>query len=145
MKTKSLIILSICLFICCAVIYSCSNTAEKEPKEPEMAKVSELAQMMKDMHAHAAEMREAILADSLGTLPDFDKDYHLMKTLTPTDESVRTPLFESFSGLFIASAEEIHQNKKNRKYQYNNMLDACVSCHQTYCPGPVKRINKLRI
>jgi cytochrome c556 len=143
-KKSSVVLLLLCL-LCTVVIYSCANTEAEQPKEAEMAKVSELAEMMRDMHAHAAEMREAILADSLGELPTFARQYELMNTLIPTDQSVRTPIFEGFSGLFMEYAQEIHQNKENRVYNYNNMLNACVSCHQTYCPGPIKRINKLKI
>ena len=37
------------------------------------------------------------------------------------------------------------QEKEEIQEQYNTMLQLCVACHQQNCPGPIKKIQKLRI
>ena len=32
-----------------------------------------------------------------------------------------------------------------QKEQYSRVINACVQCHQEFCPGPIRRINKLKL
>jgi cytochrome c556 len=128
-----------------AAINACGDSETAKAPEPEMAKTSELAQMMRDMHEYAAQLRASILEDSLAPMPNFAKDIYLMKTAVATDPSVKTPVFEGLSDVFIESLQKVSNPSEGKIFSYNNMLDACVNCHKAYCPGPIKKINKLRI
>ena len=55
--------------------------------------------------------------------------------------------FEGFVGVMKASfhAYKTLEGSEGRIDAYNNVVTGCVACHQTYCPGPVKRLQKLII
>lgn len=62
--------------------------------------------------------------------------------LEPTDSTVLVEVFYEHNEKFKAAYEELL--RASDKPAYNAMLTACVNCHEDFCPGPIKRINKLR-
>ncbi|MCA1752342.1 MAG: hypothetical protein LC670_11245 [Flavobacteriales bacterium] len=145
MKTRILL----CLII--AATWACSSTSESEA-EPEtedkksemvMAEVSELAALMKEIHADAKDWRTALLNGETVTA---DTDIYTRLTESePTNKNVEGPAFNGMSqhyqsklSAFLA-ASDIELAKK----EYNNLVSACVQCHQNYCHGPIPTIEKL--
>lgn len=62
--------------------------------------------------------------------------------LEPTDSTVLVEVFYEHNEKFKAAYEALLRSSD--KPAYNAMLTACVNCHEDFCPGPIKRINKLR-
>lgn len=108
-----------------------------------MAEWSELALLMREIHEDAKSWREAL---NKGT---FEQDsisvYKLLVESTPTDEAVEGPIFDGFALNYQLALDSLMQAKNIdlAKVKYNNLVTACITCHQTYCPGPVKTIKKL--
>jgi cytochrome c556 len=52
---------------------------------------------------------------------------------------------------FLASMDEVYARQERSsapdqvKNGYNLMVEACMNCHRSYCPGPMVRIKKLYI
>ena len=50
-----------------------------------------------------------------------------------------------FAEAFISKFNALEKEKEDPKLFYNAFIQNCISCHNTQCPGPIKRINKLRV
>lgn len=106
---------------------------------------SEMALLMRAMEADLKAQRVAILAGE--PLPEITSNVEDMLSATPSDESFLNENFEGFVGVMKASfhAYKSLEGNEGRIDAYNNVVTGCVACHQTYCPGPVKRLQKLII
>jgi len=62
----------------------------------------------------------------------------------PTDSSVLTDQFFLRAGQFKRRFNELVQPGGNVMERYNLVLDACIQCHTENCPGPLKKIKKLK-
>jgi hypothetical protein len=62
-----------------------------------------------------------------------------------TDESDNDQFFKEQATLFIKAQEMIYKDPKNAKQHFNDGINACVSCHQVKCGGPIPKIKKLYI
>jgi hypothetical protein len=104
---------------------------------------SELAWLMRQMYDDSEKIRTAILNNSLPN--DFRKKFKSIHTATPTDMSVKGEVFDHSAKAFLQTLDKFYTNKENQVENFNLVVNACVSCHQNYCPGPIKRIKKLSI
>lgn len=130
------------------LVWACANseveaTKEVTKTEVKMAEWSELALLMRDIHEDAKAWRQAI---DDGT---FEQDsvaiYKLLVESTPTDEKVKGPVYESFAQHYQMALDSLMGAKNINlvKEKYNNLVTSCITCHQTYCTGPIKTIKKL--
>jgi hypothetical protein len=62
-----------------------------------------------------------------------------------TDPSENDEFYKQHAQLFIESQEKIYQEKGKEKENFNAMVNACISCHEVKCTGPIVRIKKLYI
>lgn len=140
---RIVIVALIMLLVWACADQSAENTNQNNKTEMKMAEWSELALLMRDIHEDAKSWRTAI---DNGT---FEKDsidiYKLLVESTPTDEDVEGPVFEGFAQNYQIALDSLMQAKNIdlAKVKYNNLVTACITCHKTYCPGPVKTIKKL--
>jgi len=58
---------------------------------------------------------------------------------------VKTPEFKAFNELLINQAKVLQEDSANRVEGFNQFVNRCIDCHQSFCPGPIKRIKKLII
>lgn len=105
---------------------------------------SELALLMRSMYDSAASVKELI---KQGKLPDkFPEAFLKIHTATPTDSTVRTVEFTAFANDYINGLNTLHSSPKEKLLSnYNMLVQKCVNCHQAVCPGPIQRINKLKL
>ncbi len=70
-----------------------------------------------------------------------------MFTAVPTDGKIgNSLLFEKLGIAFKTKVQGLSlANSTDLSSHYNLMITACVNCHRNFCPGPIKRIEKLRI
>lgn len=142
------------LSILCAIlliVWSCTETEspakmdQAAVAEIKMAEFSELAKLMRQIHKDAKSWRKQIVDGELVT--DTVSIYTALIESTPTKEEVQGPVFEGMAANYqvqldaFLSAEDIDLAKS----AYNNLVGTCISCHQSYCPGPVKTIKKLYV
>jgi len=107
-------------------------------------KPSQLAKLMERMHLDMKNYREKVVAQK--NIPDLSKKWKKIYTAQPTDESVKGEKFDTYADHFFQKYDELLTAQENqRKTAYNNLVTNCVSCHESFCPGPIKSIKKLYI
>ena len=112
-------------------------------KKFEMYEMSEMAKLMEQMYAHNQQLRLRIIkGDTLGKFPEFFNDIHTATFTTPSDNDA---FFKENAKKYIDAQKLIYSDSKNVKENFNKGLDACVTCHQGKCGGPIPRIKKLYI
>ncbi len=115
---------------------------EKPKEDLQMYKASEMAVLMEQMYVHNKQLREKIIKDdSLGELPKY---FLNISVATMTKGKERDDFFNTKTGFFLKTQSEIY-GSKNTKNSFNTMVDACISCHEVKCGGPIERIKTLYI
>lgn len=137
--------LLILLFLCSALWFSSceQQTPSEQPVVKAQSKVEAakpMALMMRAIYDQSKSMRT-----ELETGKALDSSFYRFlefHQLEPTDSTVLVEVFYEHNEKFKAAYEELL--RASDKPAYNAMLTACVNCHEDFCPGPIKRINKLR-
>ena len=143
---KNLLFLFVCIFlICCNKKQeksSCTNTNSKT-KRFEMYEMSEMATLMEQMYVDNQRLKERIKkGDTIGKFPNHFLEIH---KAVMTDETENDTFFKSKAILFINAQELIYKDPKNAKQHFNDGVNACISCHEVKCGGPIPKIKKLYI
>jgi len=106
---------------------------------------SELALLMRKLYLDADSIKQLIVTNK-GTISDeFITELEIVHSAIPTDLSVKTPEFDAFNKSLISQAKALKESAENQTEGFNQLVNSCVACHQSFCPGPIKRIKKLII
>jgi hypothetical protein len=121
--------------------YGKDKVDEQEPLNPNGD--SPLALLMRRMTKWAEQAKKNI--DSGNYLPPVNmEDFNTMLTAAPTDSTVKGEPFTGYAKSWLASLEALYaSDKSTHKRLFNAVITQCVTCHQSYCQGPIKRIRKL--
>jgi hypothetical protein len=106
---------------------------------------SELALLMRKMFEEGEDIKKLITNNEGNITEEYIAELERIHTATPTDADVKTPEFEAYTKLMIDEANLLFSNDSNRVQGFNNLVNRCINCHQSFCPGPIKRIKKLII
>ena len=118
------------------------GSCEKPKEEFQMYEASEMATLMEQMYVHNKQLREKIIKnDSLGSLPEY---FSKISIASMTKGKERDDFFNEKAAVFIKAQAEIYASK-NTKESFNTMVNACISCHEVKCGGPIARIKTLYI
>jgi hypothetical protein len=110
----------------------------KDPNKPKP-----MALMMRQMAANADSMKAKLLrGESIDSLSFPFIRFYLVE---PTDKNVLEPQFFENAKIYQAAHKAIFDHPTEQKKYYNLMIGACISCHENYCSGPLRRINKMPI
>lgn len=102
---------------------------------------SEMALQMRDMYEQLADIKLKIeVGDSLSSE---QLAFALIHELEATDESFRKQGLEAMSIAYASAVDQFNKNPDKKAYQ--TLINNCVSCHQSLCPGPLERIDNLII
>lgn len=131
-----------------SAFFSCTNSSEKIKSDainfPN--KSSELAQLMRDLVVNTEKIQQQISNNNSPDLSYFIHSSEELYKATPTDPDVRNDgRFKIFTENYISKVNNLINSNGDEKEQYNLMIKSCIDCHLQICPGPVKRIRKLRI
>lgn len=66
-------------------------------------------------------------------------------TAEPTDSSVLEDLFYHNAESFAKAYRTLMSDKTNQQANYTAVINQCINCHSSYCAGPLRRINKLKL
>lgn len=135
------------------LLIACNNQAEEEQcekKEVEASAInpngdSELALLMRKMYNDADSIKKLITNNEGNITKEYIIELERIHTAIPTDPDVKTPEFKAYTKLMIEEANALFSNETNRAEGFNNLVNRCVECHQSFCPGPIKKIRKLTI
>jgi predicted transcriptional regulator YdeE len=134
-----------------ALFGACNNKSSESEKTTAVAgesgKVSELAAYMREVHAQSLYFK---LQLSNEQMPEISEDYHKrlkdIFSAEPTDPKAIDETFEKYAQDFLLENQLFFAASKEEKiFSFNNMINSCVNCHKELCPGPIKKINKLKI
>lgn len=117
-----------------------STVVDDHPNED-----SELALLMRKMYHDADSIKQLIVNEEGNISQEYIDALERIHTATPTDADVKTPEFSAYTDLMIHEANTLFSNETNKKEGFNRLVNRCVECHQSFCPGPIKKINKLKI
>jgi len=134
-------LLSNLLFV--GLFAACEQKVENKEEIATVAPAKPMALMMRAIYQQSAEMREWVEAGKPLDSTQFRfLDFH---QLEPTDSTVLVEVFYKHNQDFKAAFEDLIRAGAADKEKYNTLLTKCVSCHEDFCPGPIKRINKLKL
>ena len=73
-------------------------------------------------------------------------DHAAIHTAKPTKKNLRNEEFNAFSDSYLATLEKLRNaTDENRAALFNKTVKSCVTCHKTYCQGPIVKIKKLKL
>lgn len=145
-----------------AVFHNCSQqqNPQKEAKKDSLVKPtlnyakytdpstypnggSELAVLMREMYDDADLIKKSILNKELP--PDFRQKFAYLHWASPTDSTTKTEAYPDMAKAFMDNLEALYTEKDagKRIKKFDIVIQNCVSCHQSHCPGPIKKIKKL--
>ena len=103
---------------------------------------SELAILMRDMYNDGMVTKKELLE---GKVPDVRTKFHEVHTAKATEpEKVATPDYNAFATAYEAKVKSfLESTEANKVEAYHTMVDACMNCHKSICPGPTVRIKHL--
>jgi len=102
-----------------------------------------MALMMRQMVLNAQLMREKIIRNE--KLDSLKYPFIRFYLVEPTDPKVLEPQFYENARLFQEAYFELFNHPAEQTKFYNLAIGKCISCHENYCSGPLKRIRKLLI
>jgi|SRR5690606_8794246 cytochrome c553 len=118
-------------------------TQAPKKKKFEMYEMSEMAALMEQMYKDNENLKERIKnGEKIGEFPS-----HFMKIhgAVMTDKQENDEFFKQQAARFIKTQQLIYDDPENAKKHFNDGVNACISCHQVKCTGPIERIKKLYI
>jgi len=119
------------------------STATTEKKSFEMYELSEMALLMEQMYVDNQRLKERIeKGEPVGEFPSHFAEIH---GAIMTDPSENDQFFRDNANIFLRAQEMIYKDPENAKEHYSNAVQACISCHEVKCSGPIPRIKKLQL
>ena len=135
MKLKYIIILT--LF---SSIYACTQNSSQSDEKAEMYEASELSSMMREMVEWSKESKALLaLGDTIKSVPA--KFYELGSQKATRGEH-EEKAFQAMVPLYTEALRGIERGD-SQQYYYEASIQACKSCHSTYCGGPMAIIEQL--
>jgi flagellar biosynthesis regulator FlaF len=134
-------ILSILTLILIAFLFYKYDYKEIAQKSVYAQQDSELALLMRDIHTQAKVLKSSIIKKE--ELPNFMDSISFIVDAIPTKENVQGPEFKAMALYYLQNNENLYENPDSENY--NEMIESCIVCHQSFCPGPIKTIKKLTI
>ncbi len=120
------------------------SESKSSAEAPKMYNMSELSLAMEEMYRTNEAFREA-LRSGMG-IDSIPAVFYTIHTAEATSASDKDPMYHAMADVFLERMEAVAREPlANQPAAFNEMIDACVSCHQVKCQGPIDRINKLRV
>ena len=144
--TKLNILILSAIFFALTLMTNCQELSKESGTTSQPNETSELSKLMREMWNDSDLMKAAVLE---GKLPDdFREKFIAIHKATPTDQDTKKEDFDAMAASFIKSMDNIYAQKEDKEAltrAFNLMVNQCVACHQTHCPGPIVKIKKLTI
>jgi hypothetical protein len=142
---KSLVMFSCCVGLILA--FGCASEPAPSTLQPRLAPsqpngLSELAGTMVAMDDQLTRIQKNIDAKGF-SWEGQSLDMHNLMDRHPTDETMVNGHFEVHAPLYRQAITQF--NASPSAEAFNQVVDACKSCHLGTCPGPLERIEKRRV
>jgi len=105
---------------------------------------SELALLMRSMYDDGMEMKSAI---KNGEAPKSHIDISQLYTSEPSVRGkVDSPEYQAFALAYEAAFVGLGKAQVDKKeHAYKALVNSCIACHKSVCPGPIVRIEKMKL
>jgi cytochrome c553 len=120
-----------------------SSTAKDSvgKKTFEMYEMSEMALLMEQMYVDNQRLKARLeKGEPAGEFPSHFAKIH---SAIMTDSTENDDFFKKQAKVFLDAQQLIYKDPENAKTHYSNAIQACISCHEVKCSGPIVRIKKL--
>ncbi|MEO8069459.1 MAG: hypothetical protein ABI599_17305 [Flavobacteriales bacterium] len=129
-----------------------SDTPQKEitekapldpaPSIPKTSKKSPLAQLMREMTAHADSARAALKRND--EPPPYPSAVSELLTAAATDSTLDRTSFNILAKDYLEKLKTFQAAPASSRAQaYNGIVQSCATCHGSLCPGPLMLIRKM--
>lgn len=110
--------------------------------QPAANDASELTLLMREMYADAQRMKQQLLKGKQPKVRQHFDAIHTAKATVPAkNENDR---FRAAAKAYQATLMALEQaNATDAPARYQDMIQSCMNCHATVCPGPMTRIQRL--
>ncbi|GGG96469.1 hypothetical protein GCM10011416_12810 [Polaribacter pacificus] len=127
------------------LLVSCAQNQEKPTvviEKNSSRQTSEMATLMLQMFEVNMQHKELISnGEAVKGNPNQFTNIYTAKFTDPTEEK---PNFEAYADLYMDNFKKVFEAQDDLlKQQHNNVIQSCIACHQTTCPGPISKIKKL--
>lgn len=106
---------------------------------------SELTLLMRKIYEDADSIKSSIKVGNGNITVEFIEELELAHKAIPSNPKHANPTFTAFNELIITEAKSLRSASENIEEGFNKLVNRCVDCHKTFCPGPIPRIKKLKI
>lgn len=144
------------LVLVSAITFGCQqHTEAKKEKEItivdgakkyEVYQSSEMASLMKGMHAYNMQLKAEVEKGEITS--EFPEEFLKIHSAEFSENKSRTQTFDHYSGKFIKAQKAVFEEGVKDSLlvgRYNDAINLCLSCHKTECTGPIPKIKKLLI
>lgn len=101
---------------------------------------SELAILMREMYNDLEIIKKNLSSEDLKS---FKIKHDKILTAKGTEpEKVNSDTYKAFSEIYLSVIESFNKGE-DKIMAYKQIVNSCQSCHQSLCPGPLVKINKL--
>ena len=106
---------------------------------------SQLSKLMLVMKKDMYKMREDLNSGNI-TARFNKKRYEKIYTAKVSSESKKGEHFNEYAKAFLVQCERMNNAAQDqRKIEYNNLVSACIRCHESYCPWPLTMLKKIKL
>jgi len=148
-QDKSFFIAQIIGCLWASFFLSCSNFKQSDNADINTYippnKDSELTLLMRQVYNEADSIKKAIKAGEGSITTEFIAKLEHVHNATPSDPKLKNTTFTAFNELILTEAKSLQSKPENKIEGFNKLVNRCIDCHKTFCPGPIPRIQKLKI
>lgn len=137
-----------CFFI--LLVFSLFSCKDKEKEQVKVFPVlypnqdAPLALLMREMYLDMEEMK--ISLEKKETIKSYLEKHQAILTAKATDPKVKDAIFDQMAIGYLESLRQLGLGPYELKVsKYKIAYNYCISCHEKYCPGPIKKITNLQI
>lgn len=105
---------------------------------------SELALLMRAMFSDVERIKEQVQNGEAVTV-EVNHEQLLSAHATEPAKAASSE-FKAWGKAYLEGIETlIKSSPQNAEVAYTSLISTCLNCHQSFCPGPIKKINKLNL
>lgn len=109
-----------------------------------MRSESELSILMRKMTEDIRKVRRKV--ETGKNIPEFYKSYTKLYSAEASTASKKGDQFAGYAEAFLKQCTRLKEAaSEQRKNEYNELVTRCIRCHETYCPGPLTMLKKLKL
>ena len=109
-----------------------------------MRSESELSILMRKMTEDIRKVRRKV--ETGKKIPEFYTNYTQLYSAEASTSSKKGDQFSGYAEAFLKQCSRLKESVADqRKNEYNELVTRCIRCHETYCPGPLTMLKKLKL